>query len=862
MAKISPGGKVGVQVLRKEPERSGTIGEQAGVYRTGLLSRGTTVTQQVGAAPIMQRQVSLAPTQEQIQKTEEQLKQEVIQKEVSKVDLKISQEQAKINAARAEIAKLQERGARSEAIEYQNQRIFEIKAKIRSLEAGKQDVEQGFTAESVIRRAAAVETQVERQAKATGISQTQIQAKRLGIKFKEGKISQKEYEEQYQKVTGRLPMIISSKEIIPKTIQEIRSQKQYEDYEKLFGSPLKGTELGKELEEARKREYEESLKLKVEPAISTKGQYLKSIGFRRGQYDPAKGEYSWYFDYSTFKPVGGTLSFLGAKGESFGWGFGLGKQETISIGAESYKIHKNVYQPEAFAKAGRLTGEVGPYFIPYAGQFILGARATEHFILPSGQEEIVSIGKEWEKEYGIPKETAWAIPIAELGLATAPLWYPKVKGEIRTWGRKEIKFDSPEYRAVVEGKATFPEAGKGLSWEQRAKLHYEKFMKPGELQIKYGHKAGGIHMYPETPSFYSTGGLTRPLHIAPQTGPSIYFGRTGATSAKEQVLKGTFFDKLIERGFGDILQPQLGAEPGGAFIEPTEFVIKKGVEVQRGVYKWYGGPPKPGQAAIVATKPELQAVFESTTKVIPTGGKFYFKYKGVKYPVDTFEALGKGSSITGAVIKDSKLLTDVTSSYVSPKYYKYKYIKSPTISIPSYDISYKKSSYKFPIYPTPSYKLPPSKSVSYKSPSYKVSYKTPSYSLKYKTPYYPKGMGETYYSPYAPSQKQPYKSSYYTPMKPSYKLPRGTPWRLPQLKAPRRIQKPKRYRVKPTIPRKPSLAALGLGIYAKTPSFGEETGIVLRPIIKSKKKKRGEGLAFLGDLQSKMKKSLKEGKKK
>jgi len=505
------------------------------------------------------------------------------------------------------------------------------------------------------------------------------------------------------------------------------------------------------------------------------------------------------------------------------------------------------YQPTHLELSGTLlqsTVKYGPYFTP-AGPYLLTGTGIEHIATPYGREFIKTTGEGWEEQYTIPftktpvpKETAWIIPAAEIGLGTAKWWYPKVKGEISTWGRQEVKFESSSYKKVISGEKRFPELGEKLSWGERSKLHYQELMKPGDLQIKYGYKAGGIHMYSETPSFEL--GLTRPLHIAPQTGPSIHFMGVSSGKVSGVATKGGWFDKLVESMYGDIFQA--GGKPGGAFIEPTKFEIRYGMEVSRGKYFWPYGKPAPGTAAVVGTKAETQAVFESTTKLLPTGGKFYFKLDGVKYPIDTWKALGS-SDITKISTAGSDLgMADygkVVESYIPPSSYKYPsssglgavgYSIYKPSSTPSSKISYAPSSssiFKSSSSPITSSS---SKSISSVLRSSAPSYKSPSISTpSYFKPSIP-------YKPSTPPYRPPYSPPKYRPKKPPVSPPPAIV--LPRLGLPKSKSRRTKSRLFPII-RKPSLVSLGEGITASRAAAGEFSGLVVRPfIIPSGKKKK------------------------
>lgn len=337
---------------------------------------------------------------------------------------------------------------------------------------------------------------------------------------------------------------------------------------------------------------------------------------------------------------------------------------------------------EATKQGASQTAMTLPFLTP-AGPYLLAATGAESILFPGGREQIQQIGEKLQAK-GIPKELAWGIPAGEIALGLYGI--PKVRGLIRTAGNQgEVLF--PEY------KTNFPEAGKGLSSLQTAKLHKEIFLSAKNVPSGYG--AGGYHAY-STPLISDV--VESPLHISSQT--SYHFLGVG------NGYNPSFFDKTFGGTLNMFAGEGIGGKPGALFVEPTSFEVNVGTEVKRGVYAWTN-PTKTGIAYLPGTKAEIQAVFTPKTQLLKTGGKFYFKYGGVRYPIDTFKTLstGKGiglfedilpnyqgvSSYSTASSKSGSLLSSLLystgptkSTTSSPKYLKTSTPKTPRISISSH----------------------------------------------------------------------------------------------------------------------------------------------------------------------------------
>jgi len=588
--------------------------------------------------------------------------------------------------------------------------------------------------------------------------------------------------------------------------------------------------------------YESSLPTKdesevwsVSPGVSKLGQYFQSIGAKKGDYNVTRGNYDWTLSFKDFKPVGGTSEFLFENIGSVGRKIARGPKKQTTIDGQTYTFYPQSYQVKPTGDLFKLSGQVGLLVSP-AGPYYLTAMGTEHFLLPAGRKEIKDIGSYWEKEYGVPSQASWLIPTAELGLGTSKWWYPRAKGWWNTRGRtKEITFSSEQWKQIESGERTFPTKGGSKDWLTRSRLQYKEFMKPGDLQLKYDFGTGGIHMSSQVPELEL--GITRPLHLAPQTGPSAHFLGVGSSSSS-QVLKGNWLDKFIEKNFADVINPS-SSKPGGAFIQPEGgFEIKWGLETQRGVYNWGGTSPKPGTAYVVGTKAETQAVLvEGPT--VKTSSDYFFKFRGVRYPLDTYEALGTSTSFNKILTpsQDISSVSQVTSSYINPSSYTYPSFSKIGVLLPSSSSSFSsKTSSKLSI---PFSKIPSSLKVS--KPKSSKSFPSISKSSYFS---FPKPLRSS-----LKSSKTTKKSSYFygfKTRKPKPK-PRGPPplmFKLPSFKLPSVIKYEKKSRIKSPI-RMPSLASLGLGIKSKRKGKAEFSGLSIRPILikpsgifKKKKKRR------------------------
>ncbi len=137
------------------------------------------------------------------------------------------------------------------------------------------------------------------------------------------------------------------------------------------------------------------------------------------------------------RPIAGTLAYIGERAEAIGRKIAAGKM------GEYGKImpYAEPYQVEPTGKLFRTTAETAPFFTP-AGPYVLTGLGIEHIATPAGREEIKQIGLAAEERYRIPKETAWLIPAAEIGLGVSPLFakkYKPIKAKEITPVYKEIR---------------------------------------------------------------------------------------------------------------------------------------------------------------------------------------------------------------------------------------------------------------------------------------------------------------------------------------------------------------------------------------------------------------------------------------
>lgn len=471
--------------------------------------------------------------------------------------------------------------------------------------------------------------------------------------------------------------------------------------------------------------------------------------------------------------------------------------EELKETAEVRRIKaREVYEIEKRKPTALLVPEAFRYAALSVGAFGIGiARAPTRFIAEpittlKGFVEypIKTVWQPYETTFEV-REALRKEPIYGIGemVGYVGLTYgvtkaiPKGIGYVRTIGRKEIPVAKLIPKGVRIGKKGFPVALKRLHY----KIFMEKYAKLPDIkeQIVY-------HAAPRPLEFP----VKKYLFVAPQISPH--------------------FLRMAERGLGIGYPTWKGLKtifqrPKVAAIIP-KMIVKGRPKGWRIAYMkpryrpkgWKGVFGRKGWAYIPRYKPEVEALIPAKTEAALISKQFYFRWKGVRVPIDVYRAVGglpKVEEITiGKTIGKPTPLGKIAPSYYLPArypsyaypYYAYKYY-------PKYYFKpYKYKPYKAPYYPKyyPTYKP-------YKAPTYK--------------PYYP-----LYKAP-------PYRPYYYRPME-EFKAPPLTKIFRPKYERPRRIRKPYKIPRWQKVRYQPSLIALQYGIYGK-PVKGVRLALGVRP---------------------------------
>jgi len=326
-----------------------------------------------------------------------------------------------------------------------------------------------------------------------------------------------------------------------------------------------------------------------------------------------------------------------------------------------------------------------------------------------------------------------------VGGAVGAYAWPRVGGYFKTIGRKKVEVREIVPQKVITGEATFPTA----PTRKHLKIFREsRYKLPGTKKPVLYHAA------PEPIKGEIIGPGTSEL-------PGLY-GAPGVSAYFLKVGKGEY--KLYG---GKLFEPYVS--PQVAAITPKYFRFRKAVKTTKG-WQWKG-IEELGVADVPGIKTEVEAILPPETELIPTAKKFYFKWRGVRTPIDEYAVKGLSKFTLG------KPITTFGKAYYSYRLpAKYPVTTPGAISLVA-ATSYKPSLISY----APSYK--PSRvsyqpnRVSYR-PSYKlskVSYVT-SYKpsrVSYKPSYKPSRI--SYFPSYKPSAKVSYRTIY-----PSYKVSRGT----------------------------------------------------------------------------------------
>jgi len=284
-----------------------------------------------------------------------------------------------------------------------------------------------------------------------------------------------------------------------------------------------------------------------------------------------------------------------------------------------------------------------PYMTP-GGSYILLGEGVENLFSVGGKERRENILISLTDE-GIPKPVAKVVSYTEpaikigLGFFTSPL-YPKTKGFIKSFGREQIPVERLVPKRVLSGEETFPTA--------QPSRHYQLFQDspyrlPGTQQPGMYHATGD--------RFWSS----QPVTITP--GESELPGLYGSYAVSTHFLRTSGSGKF---SVVDWFFPQgpTATSPGVMQVTPTKFQVNPAIRTSKG---WiWSKPTTTGKAYIPKMKTEVEAILLPETELVKTAGKYYFKYKGVRVPIDEFAVSGAIPSISGVT---TGTLGGLSSSY-------------------------------------------------------------------------------------------------------------------------------------------------------------------------------------------------------
>ena len=508
-----------------------------------------------------------------------------------------------------------------------------------------------------------------------------------------------------------------------------------------------------------------------------------------------------------------------------------------------------MYQPSS-EFIGGVMGGVGKYQL-YAmpsgvGLGLFASPFLEKLIVGKG-----ALGKYVKKH---PIETTALLTMGAIGM------YRPTKELVSVWGKKFIPLEKLTISQILSGKKTFPTAP--------SKYHLELFKEskyglPGEKPIVtklIGYTGKGKVVSPKlykklyfkvpksTPGIWHTTGKEFPMKTFTEIGKSEFAGLYGSHAVSPHFLRVGGEGGYVLFGAGISLK-----SPAILRITPEEILWGKGVQVKTGKflrYKWLTDLEK-GKAYVPGVKAEVEAIIPPGTEIFRTGAKYYTMWKG--HPVPIFQY----KTTTGEIItttfkgKDLSMQIKDINKYYSSLAGEKTYLISPTSMLrASYDFrsSIEKSSSKI----SESISKSLSKISKVSKPISKVS-SIKRWSDIYKPSKFSKPSKVSDISKITSKLKpsKPYKPTSY---KPPYK-PKPTkriippPFKFPALalpKFPRRIVKRKPRR----IFRKPSLWALGMKITAPKMRKFEPSGLIIRPIISKRKRRKGISPLFKRTLKS------------
>ncbi len=391
------------------------------------------------------------------------------------------------------------------------------------------------------------------------------------------------------------------------------------------GAKISMTELGGLFEESYKAQPTPQLEKKIPEFGKKYDKYLQRDETGQVVFTGTAKKYEQYSkEYDEIKKLekkskefktGATeLAYLGLSKLPRTWG------EVALTGAAIYGGSKVITAAGTLAaKAPQAVKTVGK--IAFAGTDIYtaysGGKAALSSDLPAS-ERIVGGG-------------AAGLSVLSLGAMA----YPKVSGYIRTAGRAKVPIEQLIPEEVLTGKKMFPEAGVG-SPKQIARAHKELFESMGTT-LPSQTKPAGFHATGEVFWKGNTAEVGEaPLHISSDISP--WFLRISDQAPSFSLSLKNIFRK-----------------PGVAQVTPKRFEINIGREIGRAKGYAWSKPTKTGIAYIPGQSPEIEAILETGTGLQKTGTRYYSKYSGIRFPIDTFEVVDSGKAVSGAIGVSSQI---------------------------------------------------------------------------------------------------------------------------------------------------------------------------------------------------------------
>jgi len=357
-----------------------------------------------------------------------------------------------------------------------------------------------------------------------------------------------------------------------------------------------------------------------------------------------------YYEKDT--PIAGTLKLIGGETRRIVSEAQRKQRQKFKekYGTSTIDKYGAKYDPLT-TELGGMVAETGVFFTP-ASPYVITGLGAERLVLEKGREKMAG-ETEALKEKGwsptLAKITPWAASVGLVALGTAGTWLPKVKGYMATKRRTKIPVEELVPPKVISGKKTFPTAD--------PKTHLTLFKKEGV----------GYHAYPEEwTSLTTTAGSSElpGTYVSSKISPHFLKITPSGSSAG----KTGWFDKFVEYSWGSVWG---GGKPGVMEIKPEGgFRHGKWVKVkpykidgQTFKYKWVDDIVS-GVIDVPAMKNEIEGIIRPNTELIKTGGGKYFKWKGVRVPIDEYSILGKEITTTTTALTGGTV-ESISGSYSS-----------------------------------------------------------------------------------------------------------------------------------------------------------------------------------------------------